>query len=233
MMNTGEVPAVSKNGLTTDLAWRIGEKVEYALEGVIFIGGAAIEWLQTGMGVIKDAAQCSKLAEEVPDTGGVYLVPAFTGLCAPYWDMYARGLIIGITRGTGIQHIARSALESIAYQTKDVLIAMEADCGTTPTSLRVDGGATKSDFLMQFQADILGIVVEKPVITEMASLGACYLAGLGIGFWDGKAELEQKWRIDKVFEPRMKASERDQLYGDWKRAVARTFKWSREDQSPA
>lgn len=232
MMNTGEVPAWSKNGLTTDLAWRIGKKVEYALEGVIFIGGAAIEWLKTGMGVINDAAQCSKLAEEVPDTGGVYLVPAFTGLCAPYWDMYARGLIIGITRGTTIQHIARSALESIAYQTKDVLIAMEADCGTAPTTLRVDGGGTKSDFLMQFQADILGIVVEKPVITEMASLGACYLAGLGIGFWDSKEEMEQKWRIDRVYEPRMEESRRHQLYEDWKRAVERTFKWSREDSSP-
>ena len=170
-MNTGTTPARSKHGLTTDLGWCIGDRVEYALEGVIFIGGAAIEWLQNGLHVISDAAQASALAEKVPDTGGVYMVPAFTGLCAPYWDMYARGLIIGITRGTGIEHLARSALESIAYQTKDVLVAMEADCGQALPSLRVDGGATKSDFLMQFQADILGLPVERPVITEMASLG--------------------------------------------------------------
>jgi glycerol kinase len=227
MMNTGEAPSRSKSGLTTDLAWRIGNKVEYALEGVIFIGGAAIEWLKTGLGVIDDAAQCSALAEKVPDTGGVYLVPAFTGLCAPYWDMYARGIIIGITRGTGIEHIARSALESIAYQTKDVLVAMEADCGKAPGSLRVDGGATKSDFLMQFQADILGLTVERPVITEMASLGACYLAGLGVGFWEDQAELEFKWKVDRVYEPNMPQGRRDQLYGDWKRAVERTFKWAR------
>jgi glycerol kinase len=226
-MNTGETPARSKSGLTTDLAWRIGNRVEYALEGVIFIGEAAIEWLKTGLGIITDAAQCSALAEKVPDTGGVYLVPAFTGLCAPYWDMYARGLIIGITRGTSVEHIARSALESIAYQTRDVLVAMEADCGKAPPSLRVDGGATKSDFLMQFQADILGIRVEKPVITEMACLGAAYLAGLGVGFWESQEELERKWKLDKVYEPRMKQGERDQLYGDWKRAVERTFQWAR------
>lgn len=226
MMNTGEVPAQSKSGLTTDLAWRIGNSVEYALEGVIFIGGAAIEWLKNGLGIIADATECSALAEKVPDTGGVYLVPAFTGLCAPYWDMYARGLMIGITRGTSVEHIARSALESIAYQTKDVLIAMEADCGKATTALRVDGGATKSDFLMQFQADILGIAVEKPVITEMASLGACYLAGLGVGFWENKGELERKWRIDRVYEPRMDESRREQLYNGWKRAVERTFRWA-------
>ena len=178
---------------------------------------------------IEDATQCSELAAQVPDTGGVYLVPAFTGLCAPYWDMYARGLIIGITRGTNLQHIARSALESIAYQTKDVLIAMESDCGRAPTTLRVDGGATKSDFLMQFQADIL--VVEKPVITEMASLGACYLAGLGIGFWESKEEVEGQWKIERVYEPKMEQSRRAELYGGWKRAVERTFKWSQEDQS--
>jgi glycerol kinase len=229
MMNTGENPARSESGLTTDLAWRIGGKVEYALEGVIFIGGAAVDWLKTGLGVIKDANQCSDLAEQVPDTGGVYLVPAFTGLCAPYWDMYARGLIIGITRGTSLQHVARSALESMAYQTKDVLVAMEADSGRPPTTLRVDGGATKSDFLMQFQADILDLAVERPVVTEMASLGACYLAGLGVGFWDSREELAEQWKIEKVFEPNMEASRREELYTDWRRAVERTFKWSREE----
>jgi glycerol kinase len=228
MMNIGETPALSKNGLTTDLAWKIGDRVEYALEGVIFIGGAAIEWLKNGLHVIRDAAECSALAEKVPDTGGVYLVPAFTGLCAPYWDMYARGIIVGITRGTGVEHIARSALESIAYQTRDVLLAMEADSGEAARSLRVDGGATKSDFLMQFQADILGIPVQRPVITEMASLGACYLAGLGVGFWDSREELERQWKVEKVFEPAMEADRREELYADWKRAVERTFKWARQ-----
>ncbi len=227
MMNIGETPTSSRNGLTTDLAWKIGDRVEYAFEGVVFIGGAAIEWLKTGLHIIRDAAECSTLAERVPDTGGVYLVPAFTGLCAPYWDMYARGILIGITRGTGIEHIARSALESTAYQTRDVLLAMEADSGTRARSLRADGGATRSDFLMQLQADILGIPVERPVITEMASLGACYLAGLGVGFWESRDELERKWKIEKVFEPRMSENRREQLYADWKRAVERTFKWAR------
>ena len=226
MMNIGETPSLSKNGLTTDLAWKIGNKVEYSLEGVIFIGGGAIEWLKSGLHIIRDAAECSTLAEKVPDTGGVYLVPAFTGLSAPYWDMYARGLIVGITRGTGREHIARSALESIAYQVKDVVIAMEADSGKSATSLRVDGGATKSDFLMQFQADILGVAVEKPVITEMASLGVCYLAGLGVGFWDSREELEEKWKIEKVYEPKMNEAQREELYNNWKRAVERSFKWA-------
>jgi glycerol kinase len=225
-MNTGPTPVRSRHGLITDLGWRIGDKVEYALEGVTFIGGAAIEWLKTGLGVIEDAAQASRLAERVPDTGGVYMVPAFIGLGAPYWDMYARGLIIGITRGTGIEHLARAALESIAYQTKDLVVAMEVDCGRAPPSLRVDGGATKSDFLMQFQADILGLPVERPVITEMASLGAAYLAGLGVGFWESQEELERKWKVEKVYEPKMGQSQRDQLYGDWKRAVERTFRWA-------
>lgn len=226
-MNIGETPALSKSGLTTNLGWYLNKKVEYALEGVIFIGGAAIEWLRTGLGVLEDAAQASSLAVKVPDTGGVYMVPAFTGLCAPYWDMYARGLIIGITRGTGIEHLARAALESMAYQTRDVLLAMEADCGKAPPALRVDGGSTRSDFLMQFQADILGLPVERPVITEMASLGAAYLAGLGVGFWEGQEELERKWKLEKAYEPRMKQGERDQLYGDWKRAVERTFRWAK------
>ncbi len=227
MMNIGDTFQLSKNGLTTDLAWKVGDRVEYAFEGVNFIGGAAIEWLKTGLHMIKDASECSELASRVPDTGDVYLVPAFTGLCAPYWDMYARGILVGITRGTGVEHIARSALESIAYQTKDVLLAMEADSGKTATSLRVDGGATKSDFLMQFQADILGIVVEKPVITEMACLGAGYLAGLGVGFWASREELEQKWKREKTFEPRMSSERRQELYGRWKKAVERTFNWAK------
>ncbi len=227
MMNLGDRFQVSKNGLTTDLAWKIGGKVEYAFEGVNFIGGAAVEWLKNGLQVIKDAAECSALASRVADTGDVYLVPAFTGLCAPYWDMYARGIIVGITRGTGVEHIARAALESMAYQTKDCLLAMEADSGTQATSLRVDGGATKSDFLMQFQADVLGVTVQRPVITEMASLGACYLAGLGVGFWSSQEELERKWKVDKTYEPAMGAGQREELYGRWKKAVERTFAWAK------
>jgi glycerol kinase len=226
MMNIGDTFALSKNGLTTDLLWKVDGKVEYAFEGVNFIGGAAIEWLKSGLRIIRDAAECSTLASRVADTGGVYLVPAFTGLCAPYWDMYARGTIVGITRGTEVAHIARSALESIAYQTRDVLIAMEADSGIPAASLRVDGGATKSDFLMQFQADILGIPVQRPVITEMAALGACYLAGLAVGFWRSREELQQQWRIEKTFDPAMSVERKEELYADWKRAVERSFQWA-------
>lgn len=226
MMNVGVNPVVSKHGLTTDLLWKLGKQVEYALEGVIFIGGAAVDWLRTGLRVINDVSECSSMASKVSDTGGVYLVPAFTGLCAPYWDMYARGVLIGITRGTTREHIARSALESIAYQTKDVLISMEADSDCPANSLRVDGGATKSNFLMQFQADILGIPVERPVITEMASLGACYLAGLGIGFWESKKEIEEQWKIERIFEPSMSSDKRDTLYQGWKRAVERSMNWA-------
>ncbi len=226
MMNIGDKPTASKNGLTTDLAWSIGGHVEYAFEGVIFIGGAAIDWLKNGLRIIKDASECSTMAAKVSDTGGVYLVPAFTGLCAPYWDMYARGVMVGITRGTEAEHVARSALESTAYQTRDVLLAMEADSGQKTRTLRVDGGATRSDFLVQMQADLLGLPVERPVVTEMAALGACYLAGLGVGFWQSKEELERNWQIDKVFEPRIGADQREALYGGWKRAVERSFKWA-------
>jgi glycerol kinase len=227
MMNIGEKPVPSRHGLTTDLAWKIGDRVEYTLEGTIFIGGAAIQWLRDGLGIIKNSAECSELAEKACDTGGVYLVPAFTGLSAPYWDMYARGIIVGITRGTTKEQIARSAMESLAYQTRDVLEAMEADSGKKPRSLRVDGGASKSDFLMQFQADLLGLEVERPAITEMAALGACYLAGLGVGFWKSEEEIAQQWKIDKVFQPHMDKNRRDELYSDWKRAVERSFKWAK------
>ncbi len=229
MLNIGETPsAPSKNGLMTDMGWKIGDRVEYCLEGVIFAGGAAVGWLRDGLRVIRDAAECNVLAEKVPDTGGVYLVPAFTGLGSPYWDMYARGVIVGITRGTGVEHIARAALESIAYQSRDVLEAMAGDSGTRARSLRVDGGAARSDFLMQFQSDILGIPVERPVVTEMASLGACYLAGLGVGFWESQEELERQWKIEKVFEPRMSEARREELYADWRRAVERSFRWAKQ-----
>jgi glycerol kinase len=227
MMNTGEKAILSKNGLTTNLGWHIKGKTEYALEGVVFIGGAAIQWLRDGINIIDSAAECSRLAVKVPDTGGLYVVPAFTGLGAPYWDMYARGLIIGITRGTSREHIARSTLESLAYQTRDVLEAMESDLGKKAVSLRVDGGATSSDFLMQFQADILGIPVERPYVTEMAALGAAYLAGLGVGFWKKKKDIEHHWKLDRTFNPKISKDERESLYIGWKKAVQRSLNWAK------
>lgn len=227
MMNIGEKPILSKNGLTTDLGWYVGGKVEYALEGVVFIGGATIQWLRDGLRIIKSSDEVNTLASKVSDTGGVYLVPAFTGLCAPYWDMYARGTVVGITRGTTAEHIARSALEAIAYETRDVLDAMTADSGEKAKSLRVDGGATKSEFLMQFQADILGIPVELPSVTEMAALGAAYLAGLGVGFWSSKEEISRQWKLQRVFEPKMKEDQKEALYNGWKKAVQRSLNWAK------
>ncbi len=227
MMNIGETPKLSQNGLTTNLGWHIAGKTEYALEGVVFIGGAVVQWLRDGIGIINSTQACSELAETVSDTGGVYMVPAFTGLCAPYWDMYARGLIVGITRGTGREHISRASLESMAYQTRDVLDAMIADSGEQAASLNVDGGATQSDFLMQFQADILGIPVERPSVTEMATRGAAYLAGLGIGFWNSKEEIAEQWKLDRSFEPQMSEEEREGLYTGWQNAVERSLGWAK------
>jgi glycerol kinase len=228
MMNVGFDLKMSKTGLTSDIAWMVGDRPEYALEGLVFMGGATIQWLRDGLKIIKTADEVNGLAARVTDTGGVYLVPAFTGLCAPYWDMYARGTIVGMTRGTTNEHIARSALEAIAYQTRDVLECMTEDSGQQLTSLRVDGGATASDFLMQFQADILGIPIEKPVITEMTSLGAAYLAGLGVGFWRSKEEIAAQWQLERIFEPTMGLDERENLYSGWKRAVKRSFAWAKE-----
>ena len=225
MMNIGKKPIVSKHGLTTDLLWVLDE-AEYGFEGVVFIGGAVIQWLRDGLKIIKDSAESTAKAVRVPDTGGVYIVPAFTGLCSPYWDMYARGTIVGITRGTTDEHICRAALESMAYQTRDELAAMVEDAGIEIKSLRVDGGATKSDFLMQFQADILGIPIELPVVTEMAALGAAYLAGLGVGFWRDRDEIAKQWKVMRVFEPRMDAQKREELYAGWKRAVERSLDWA-------
>jgi len=225
MMNIGTTFVPSKAGLTTDLLWHVNGRTTYGFEGVIFIGGAAIQWLRDGLKIIANAPDCSILAEKVPDTGDVYLVPGFTGLCAPYWDMYARGLIIGITRGTTQEHIARAALESMAYQTKDVMDAMIKDSKVVPASLRVDGGASKSDFLMQFQADILGIPVERPLVSEMAARGAAYLAGLGTGFWKDLKELSGHWKCETLFEPKFSADRREELYAGWKEAVSRSLQW--------
>ena len=227
MLNIGEKPSPpSKNGLMVDMGWKVGGRLGYCLEGVIFNGGFAVGWLKNGLRAISTAAECSELAAKLPDNEGVYLVPAFSGLGSPYWDMYARGIIIGITRGTTLEHIARAALESIAYQTRDVLESMRSDSGTQVRSLRADGGGTQSELLMQFQADILGIPVEVPVVTEMAALGAAYLAGLGVGFWENMEELERQWKVDKTYAPRMGEDQRESLYANWKRAVERSFKWA-------
>jgi glycerol kinase len=225
LMNTGREPQMSNNGLMTDLAWHVGGYAEYALEGIIFIGGATIQWLRDGLEIIKNAADSSVLADTVPDSGGVYIVPAFAGLGAPYWDAYARGLIIGLTSGTTRAHMARAALESMAYQTKDIIEAMAADSGQYATRLRVDGGASASDLLMQFQADILGIPVERPSVTEMTARGAAYLAGLGVGFWSDKEEVAGHWKLDRIFEPGMSTDRRESLYAGWKAAVQRTLGW--------
>ena len=227
LMNIGKKPVLSNNRMLTDILWRFGNDTFYAFEAVIFVGGAAIQWLRDGLQIIGEASECSVLAGQVEDTGGVYTVPAFTGLGFPYWDPYARGLIIGITRGTTKAHIARSALESLAYQTRDMFEAAEKDSGEKAISLRVDGGVTKSELLMQFQADILGIPVQKPVITEMAALGAAYMAGLGVGVWKDLDELSKLWKLEKIYEPKMSRDRRDALYDGWKRAMEKSLHWAK------
>lgn len=225
LMNTGRMPVKSKNNLLTTIAWDIGEGVEYALEGSVFNAGSSIQWLRDGLKLIDSAPQSDIDAEKVTDTGGVYVVPAFTGLGAPYWDPYARGTIIGITRGTIREHIIRATLESIAYQSRDVFEAMKMDCGFELKELNVDGGASVSPFLMQFQADILGISVKRPLVTETTALGAAFFAGLGAGFWSSKDEIRNTWVTDKVFAPKMDEKDREQRYSDWKRAVERAMRW--------
>jgi glycerol kinase len=223
LLNTGGSAVSSESGLLTTPAWKL-DRVTYALEGSVFIAGAVVQWLRDEMKFFTDAAEVETLARSVSDTGGVYLVPAFAGLGAPHWDAYARGTIIGLTRGSGKAHIARAALEAIAYQVRDVLEAMQRDSGVRLEALRVDGGATANDLLMQFQADILGVPVERPVVTETTALGAAYLAGLETGVFklDG---IGSHWKLEKRFEPRMDAETRDRLYAGWKRAVERTRGW--------
>ena len=221
LMNTGGKANASKNGLLTTIAWRTNGKTEYALEGSVFIAGAAIQWLRDGLGIIASAGESEALAASVNDNHGVYFVPAFVGLGAPYWDQNARGAIVGLTRGSSRAHIARAALEAMAYQTCDVVDCMQRDSGIKARELRVDGGATRNDFLCQFQADILGIPVVRPVITETTALGAAYLAGLAVGFWKSENEIAKQWQVEKRFEPKMKKSERERLYAGWQAAVAR------------
>lgn len=225
VFNTGNKPIKSENNLLTTIAWKIGDSVNYALEGSIFIAGGVIQWLRDGLGLIQSSADVEKLAQTVEDNGGVYLVPAFTGLGAPHWDQSARGTIIGITRGTTKGHIARAALESIAFQTHDVLVAMEADSKIKVNELRVDGGATVNDSLMQFQSDILEIPIVRPEISETTALGAAYLAGLAVGFWNDFDEIQKQWAVEKKFVPSMKSETVYQLKSNWERAVGRTKNW--------
>jgi len=225
LLNTGHAPVASRHGLLTTIAWRLDGRITYALEGSVFIAGAAIQWLRDGLGVLRTAAESQRMAESVPDTGGVYLVPAFVGLGAPYWDMRARGAILGLTRGTTAAHLTRAALEAIAYQSRDVLEAMTADAGIVARRLRVDGGAATNDFLCQFQADILDIPVVRPVVTETTGLGAAYLAGVGAGLWRSLDALAARASIERTFEPAMDAATRARRYEGWRRAVERARHW--------
>lgn len=225
LMNIGDKPVASNNNLVTTIAWKLGDEVSYALEGSIFIGGAIVQWLRDGLGIIRQSADVEELASKVQDTDGVYLVPAFAGLGAPHWDPYARGTIVGLTRGSTAAHIARAALEGIAFQTVDILRAMEADAGTEIKELRVDGGATANNLLMQFQSDILQAKVVRPQITETTAIGAAYLAGLAVGLWAHTDDIQNQWQIDRTFDPDL-AYEADSAIKSWRRAVetAKTFK---------
>ncbi len=223
--NTGTTPVKSNHNLLTTIAWQIDGEVHYALEGSVFIAGAVVQWLRDGLHLIRSSEEVEQLARTEPDHGGVYLVPAFTGLGAPHWDQYARGTMVGLTRGTTAGHIARAALQSIAFQTKDVLEAMRADSDIDIQELRVDGGATVNDTLMQFQADILGIPVVRPKILETTALGAAYLAGLAVGYWGDYQEIKNHWQIDKTFQPKMAPDQVEELTGRWKEAVERAKGW--------
>jgi len=228
LMNIGGKPVLSKKNLLTTIAWGIGRKIEYALEGSVFIAGAAIQWLRDGLRMIEQASESERLASSIPSNDGVYFVPAFVGLGAPYWDMYARGAIFGITRGTTPAHLARAALESIAYQTRDVLESMEEDSGMELKELRVDGGAAVNEFLLQFQADILGVPVVTQATTETTALGAAYLAGLAVGFWKDQQQIAANYRVKRKFSPRMSSKQRESLYRKWKMAVERARGWEQE-----
>ncbi|HEU4692544.1 MAG TPA: FGGY-family carbohydrate kinase, partial [Vicinamibacterales bacterium] len=217
----------SKNKLVTTVAWTRNGKTDYALEGSVFIGGAVVQWLRDGLGIIRASGEVEALARSVPDNGDVYLVPAFAGLGAPHWDQYARGAIVGLTRGATAAHIARAALESIAFQSADLLDAMQADAGVRLPELRVDGGAARNDFMMQFQSDLIGVPVVRPQITETTALGAAYMAGLAVGFWKSGEEIANQWRTDRRFEPAMPAARVRELRGRWTEALARAKGWQK------
>ena len=229
LMNTGEVPVMSHSGLLTTIAWGIDGRVEYALEGSIFVAGAAIQWLRDEMKLIESAADSERMAAMVPDTNGVYVVPAFTGLGAPRWDAYARGAILGLTRGANKYHIIRATLESLAYQTQDVLQAMQEDAGLRLSALKVDGGAAANDLLMQFQADITGAPVHRPVCIETTALGAAYLAGLAVGYWSGQEDIVANWAVSRTFVPQIGAERRAGLLRGWEKAVGRTLDWAERE----
>ncbi len=224
-MHTGDKAIESKNGLLTTIAIGIDGKIEYALEGSIFVGGASVQWLRDEMRLINDAADSEYFARKVEDSHGVYVVPAFVGLGSPYWDMYARGTIVGLTRGANRNHIIRATLESIAYQSRDLIEAMEEDAGIQMTEMKVDGGAVQNEFLMEFQADILGAKVRRPEIIETTALGAAYLAGLAVQFWSSKEEIVNNWKLNKEFTPKMSEEKREILYKGWKKAVSRSLAW--------
>jgi glycerol kinase len=224
LLNTGTQPLASANRLLTTIAWQTHERI-YALEGAVFVGGAVVQWLRDGLGIIEQSADVEALARSVADSGGVYFVPAFTGLGSPHWDAYARGTMVGLSRGTTRAHIARAALESIAFQSAEVLLAMQKDAGQPLRELRVDGGATANDLLMQFQADLLGVPVVRPQVTETTALGAAYLAGLGVGFWDSIATVATNWRAERTFEPAMSRDEARVRLARWGQAVERSRGW--------
>ncbi|MDB5282539.1 MAG: glycerol kinase, partial [Bacteroidota bacterium] len=227
LMNTGNKMVKSKHGLLTTIAWGLNGKVEYALEGSVFIGGAAVQWLRDGLKVIDSSSDSEYHANAVTSSENVYVVPAFTGLGAPYWDMDARGAIFGLTRGTSKSHLVRATLESIAYQTRDVLTAMQQDSGIKLKTLRVDGGASSNNFLMQFQSDILAVPVDRPKVTETTALGAAYLAGLAVGYYK-KPNIVKQWKLDQQFKPKMKPLDKEKLYAGWKKAVALTIGWGKK-----
>ena len=229
LMNIGPEPAPSRNQLLTTVAWKAGQDIEYALEGSVFIGGAVVQWLRDGLGLIKHSAEVETLAASVPDSGGVYLVPAFAGLGAPHWDQYARGTITGLTRGTTAAHLARAALEGIAFQVADVLAVMKQDSGIELTELRVDGGAANNNLLMQFQADILRVPIVRPKIVETTALGAAYLAGLATGFWKDRAEVQRVWEADRTFEPKLSADEAAARQQRWAQALERAREWEQSE----
>lgn len=229
LMNTGDAPVRSRNGLVTTIAWRMGGQNTYALEGSVFIGGAVVQWLRDEMKLIERASETETIARSLADNGGVYMVPAFAGLGAPYWDMYGRGTIVGLTRGTGRAHIVRAALESIAFQSADLVAAMSSDCGRKPVELRVDGGASANQFLMQFQADVLGCKVIRPTVIETTALGAALLAGLAVGVWKDMGEIRRVWSMDLSLSPQMDEAAREAALGGWHRAVERSMRWAREE----
>ena len=229
LMNTGDQPIFSQNGLVTTIAWGLDGKVQYALEGSVFVSGSAIQWLRDEMRVVDSASDSEYFAQKVPDTNGCYVVPAFTGLGAPYWDPYARGAIVGLTRGVNRYHIIRATLESLAYQTCDVLRAMEADSGIPMTALRVDGGASANDLLMQMQADLIDTPVHRPVCVETTAMGAAYLAGLAVGYWKSREDIVRNWSVGRIFEPRLSRGERENKLRGWHKAVKSAQGWARED----